>query len=166
MKQKYQIVKDMQSKQLLIKEFAVLASNPRRKDVPTILEEDYTQLTEQTYDLKEVKKAISEGKNSLIGLLRNRNFFPVGWCIDKISDAVIAMFESKEEQSEDLVFDDKNFIAQHLVEREIPVEIEEILEAPDDDDIDDLLTEDDEVDVSPAKNIKADKNEKLDEDNS
>ena len=57
MKQKYQIVKDMQSKQLLINEYAVLASNPRRKDVPTILEEDYTLLSEQTYDHKEVNKA-------------------------------------------------------------------------------------------------------------
>lgn len=153
MKQKYQIVKDMQSKQLLIKEYAVLASNPRRKDVPTILEEDYTLLSEQTYDHKEVKKAISEGKNTLIGLLRSRNFFPVGWCIDKISDSVIAMFESKEEQSEDLVFDDKNFIAQHLVERDMPVEIEEILETPDD--IDELLTEDDSVEDGADKTIPA-----------
>ena len=161
MKQKYQIVKDMTSKELLIKEYAVLASNPRRKDLPTVLEEDYALLSEQKYDNKAVKDAISRGKNALIEFLRDYNFFPVGWCIDKIADTVIAMFESKEDQSEELVFDDKNFIAQHLVEREIPVEIKEILETPED--IDELLTEDENVDAGAAKTVSNNKHEQLNE---
>jgi hypothetical protein len=163
MKQKYKIVKDINSKELLIKEFAVLASNPRRKDLPTILEEDYALLSEQTYDNKEVKESISQGKIALIAFLRNSNFFPVGWCIDKIADSVITMFDSKEEQSEELVFDDKNFIAQHLVEREMPVEVEleEILETSDD--IDKLLTEDETVEVDASKTTPNNNHEQLDE---
>ena len=161
MKQKYKIVKDMKSNELLIKEYAVLASNPRRKDLPTILEEDYTLLSEQTYDNKAVEESISQGKNILIAFLRNGNFFPVGWCIDKIADSVVTMFESKEEQSEELVFDDKNFIAQHLVEKEMPVEIEEILDTPKD--IDDLLKEDETVETEAPKATPKKKQAKVDE---
>ena len=163
MKQKYKIVKDINSKELLIKEYAVLTSNPRRKDLPTILEEDYALLSEQTYDNKEVKESISQGKIALIAFLRNSNFFPVGWCIDKIADSVITMFDSKEEQSEELVFDDKNFIAQHLVEREMPVEVEleEILETSDD--VDKLLTEDETVEVDASKTTPNNNHEQLDE---
>ena len=162
MKQKYQIIKDTTSKQLLIKEYAVLDSNPRRKDLPTTLEEDYALLSEQSYDNKAVVEAISDGKTTLIALLRNNNFFPVGWCIDRIADAVIAMFDTKDEQSEELVFDDKNFIAQHLVESGIQPEvmIEEVLE--DSDDIDDLLDEDDGDDEVPYSDTD-DNHEQYDE---
>jgi len=151
MKQKYQIVKDIKSKELLIKEYAVLASNPRRKDLPTILEEDYALLSEQTYENTAVKASISEGKTALIAFLRNSNFFPVGWCIDKIADSVITMFDTKEEQSEELVFDDKNFIAQHLVESGLPAEVvlEEVLEPSEN--IDDLLKEDKTADIDTSK---------------
>ena len=65
MKQKYHIEKDADNDQLIIREYAVLASNPRRKDLPTILEEDYTLLSEQMYDNKAVRESISQGKNAI-----------------------------------------------------------------------------------------------------
>ena len=60
---------------------------------------------------EDVKKATSEGKDELIMLLRNRHFFPIEMYMDKIADAVIAMYALNDDQYEDLIFDDKEVLA-------------------------------------------------------
>ena len=142
MKQKYRIWKNIKGKELVIREYAVLIGGPRRKDFPGIQEDEFSLLSEQIYDVKAVKVSISEGKSSLISLLRTRHFFPIGQYMDKIADTVMTMFAAKGEQSENLLFDDKEFIYGNPIEEEIEVEIEDEDEAESPDDLDDLLKDD------------------------
>ena len=123
MKQKYHIWKNIKGKELVIREYAVLSGSRRRKDFQRIQEDEFSLLSEQIYDAGAVKKSISEGKSSLILLLRTRHFYPIGLCMAKIADTVVTMFAAKGEQSENIIFDDKEFIYEEQIEQEIAEEI-------------------------------------------
>ena len=142
MKQKYQITKNTKTRQLIIQEYAVLTGTMRRKDFPGTQDDEFSLLCEETYETQSVNNAISEGKSSLIGLLRTRHLFPIGLYMDKIADTVIALFAAKGEQSEMLVFDDKEFIYGDPVEEAIEEEIDEEDEVESTDDLDGLLKDD------------------------
>ncbi len=142
MKQKYQIIKNTKTRQLIIQEYAVLTGTMRRKDFPGAQDDEFSLLCEETYETKSVNKAISEGKASLISLLRTKHLFPIGMYMDKIAETVIAIFAAKGEQSELLVFDDKDFIYGDPVEEEIQEEIADEDEVESADDLDGLLKDD------------------------
>ena len=142
MKQKYQIIKNTKTRQLIIQEYAVLTGTMRRKDFPGAQDDEFSLLCEETYETKSVNKAISEGKASLISLLRTKHLFPIGMYMDKIAETVIAIFAAKGEQSELLVFDDKDFIYGDPVEEEIQEEIADENEVESADDLDGLLKDD------------------------
>jgi hypothetical protein len=123
MKQKYHIRKDVESKTLLIQEFAVLTANTGKQKYPDIQGDDYSLLCEQSYSGREVKSASSTGKDDLILLLRNQHFFPIGTYVDKIADTIMGMYASKGEQREDLIFDDKAALAGSINEQGTIAEI-------------------------------------------
>jgi hypothetical protein len=99
MKQKYEIQKDEDNKRLIIREFAELD-----KDVMSLL-------CEENYDKKAVKSAISAGREALITALRTKNLYPPGLYAGKIADKVAEMYGSKGKVSEEIVFDDLEFLA-------------------------------------------------------
>ena len=142
MKQKYQITKNTKDQQLVIEEYAVLTGTLRRKDFPGAQDDEFSILCEQTYDTKSVKDSISQGKPALINLLRTRHLFPIATFMDKIADSVIALFAAKGDQSELLVFDDKQFIYGDPGEEEIVEDIDEEVDVESTDDLDGLLKDD------------------------
>lgn len=99
MKQKYEILKDEDNKRLIIREFAELD-----KDVMSLL-------CEESYDKKAVKSAIGAGRETLITALRTKNLYPPGMYAGKIADKVMEMYGSKGKLSEEIVFDDLEFLA-------------------------------------------------------
>ena len=133
MKQKYHIWKNDKEKKLLIQEFAILTSNLRKQRIPAIQDDDFSLLCEQTYLGDEVKKASSGGKDHVIELLRSQHFFPIGQYADKIAEAVMAMYSSKGEQYEDLIFDDKEILMDETNQSEAIVEIEKDSSVDDED---------------------------------
>jgi hypothetical protein len=151
MKQKYHIRKNVKEEKLLIKEFAALTADIRKQKFSAIQDEDYSLLCEQIYHGKEVKKATLEGKDELIMLLRNRHFFPIGLYMDKIADAVISMYALKDDQHEDLIFDDKEILAANQVEYEAVAEIEDQTEnASTSSNIDNFLEDEDLPNETPS----------------
>ena len=151
MKQKYHIRKNVKEKKLTIQEFAVLSANTGKQKLPTIQDEDFSLLCEQTYPGEDVKKASSNSKEELIMLLRNRHFFPIEMYMDKIADTVIAMYALNEDQYEDLIFDDKEILAAAAEEAAAVEEIEDHDEDVDNG-IDDLLED---TSDSPDKDAAA-----------
>jgi hypothetical protein len=165
MKQKYRIWKKVKGKELLIQEYAVLTAQSRKQKLPGLVDEDFSLLCEQTYQADEVKKAMSQGNEELIRLLRSRHFFPIGTYMNFIADTVTSMYASKGDQHEDLIFDDKEVLLGTLLETEDETitEIEED-EIGDDqaENIDDLLEDDSPISKKGvADKIKPDE---LDED--
>jgi hypothetical protein len=125
MKQKYLISKENDQKKLIIKEFAELDK------------ERLSLLCEEEYDNNIIKSAISKGKETLISELRTNNMYPPGVYAEKIAQAVIDIFASKESQSVELSFNDIDL----LIKEQAPSEdIDEIESSADD--IDELIGDD------------------------
>jgi hypothetical protein len=106
MKQKYIIKRIAESGELTIQEYAVVNSDSYRKTGATLSDQDFELLSQQSYDIPGVEKALTEGKDSLIGFLRTDQFFPISGFIEKIGTAVVELFEQEERQSVVLMFDD------------------------------------------------------------
>ena len=136
MRQKYTILKDDDSQKLIIKEFAELD-----KEVMSLL-------CEETYESKEVKSAIKKDKDSLISILRTNNLYPPNIYAEKIADAVMALYESKDQDSAELFFDDLELLTR---ERQIEEAVTELEEQSDD--LDELLEDDYEEDFEDKADI-------------
>ena len=139
MKQKFLISKENDKKKLIIKEFAELDK------------ERLSLLCEEEYDNKIIKSAISQGKEALISELRTNNMYPPGVYAEKIAQAVIDIFGSKDSQSIELSFNDVDLLIKEPPPSEDIGEIESIA-----DDIDELIGDDLEKKLE-KKNTKKDK---------
>ena len=104
MKQKYVILKDDENDRLIIREYAELDK------------EIYSLLCEETYGDSNVKQAISGGKEVLISALRTNNFYPPILQADKISDAVMAVYASGNNQAVEIYIDDIEHLAKEPIE--------------------------------------------------
>jgi hypothetical protein len=144
MKQKYEIRKDKDNKELVIREFAELD-----KDALSLL-------CEQTYREKTLKAAIKKGRLSLIAALRTPNMYPAGVYADRLADAVIDLYKSKDLDATEVLFDDLNLVsskrkkATAVVAPEPDTDVDDLLEADDDLDKDGDDTIDDDFEDKPA----------------
>jgi hypothetical protein len=125
MKQKYSILKDGGSNQLIIREYAELD-----KEILSLL-------CEETYENAAVKSAINAGKEAVIATLRTNNLYPPGIYAEKIADAVINFYGSKGKESVDLFFDDIELLTRKSKIKPVVEEIED-----DSTDLDELLEDD------------------------
>jgi len=121
MKQKYLIVNDKENKRIKIQEFAELNK------------ETLSLLCEEAYDYKTIKSAISSGTESLISALRTNNLYPPGIYAAKIASAVAELYNSKDQETLELFFDDINLLAKHRKIAEIAKQLE--TDSPDLDEI-------------------------------
>ena len=123
MKQKYVILKNTKKNELIIKEFAEL-----NKDA-------FTLMCEETFHDKLVKSAIKKGSQALIATLRTKNMYPNTIYAAQIAAEVVNLYKSKDADSMELYFDDKEIVTEG---RDAPeplddsesesVEIDELLE--------------------------------------
>ena len=127
MKQKYSIYKDTGNEKLIIKEYAELD-----KEILSLL-------CEESYPDDAIVTAIQSGASALVRALRTRNMYPPSTFANKIATAVISLYENGEEQSIEIMFDDKE-----LFEKEEETAGSEDSVDADSEDIDELL--DDEID--------------------
>ena len=106
MKQRYNISHDEKTNELTIQEYAVVAGNIKRHEISAIARDDFTLLCTETYEDKEIKKAISEGKDALVTVLRTDNLYPIGTYADVIAESVIEIYGQNDRPSKELLFDD------------------------------------------------------------
>ena len=106
MKQRYFISRDEKTSALTIEEYAVVAGNIKRHEISAIPRDDFTLLCTETYEGKAIKKAISEGKEALVTVLRTDNLYPIGTYANVIADSVIEIFGKNDHFSKELLFDD------------------------------------------------------------
>ena len=125
MKQKYLILKNDEKTKLIIREFAELDK------------EMFTFLCEETFDDASVRSAIAIGEDALIAKLRTKNLFPIGIYAKELALAVTKMYESGNDQSVELIFDDHDLMKKEQREPLVDDDIEDELV-----EIDELLDED------------------------
>ena len=99
MKHKYLILKNEDQSELIIREFAELD-----KDAMSLL-------CEETYDNKKIQSAVKKDKEAVVGALRTPNMYPAGIYAGRIAESVIALYESGDQDSIEVFFDDFEFVA-------------------------------------------------------
>jgi hypothetical protein len=139
MKQKYTIIRDNKNKQLIIREFAELD-----KEILSLL-------CVETYEQKMIVAAIKSGKENLISALRTNNLYPPGIYAEKIADAVKELYATRGKESEDLFFDDLEFLAR--ADKPRPRAAEEPVVEQDEEE-DELLEDDFESDYEDKDQLK------------
>ena len=122
MKQKYLILRNDKKTNLIIKEFAELDK------------EVFSFLCEESFDDESVESAIAKGKEALIATLRTKNLFPIGIYAEKIAETVMGIYESGNDQSVELFFNDLDLLTK---DQEKPLIADDIESEPAE--IDDLL---------------------------
>jgi len=150
MKQKFQIQKSDAEQHLIIRESAELD-----KDVMSLL-------CEVTFEADTIKKAIKNGREGLIAALRTRNMYPPRAYAEMIADAVQNLYQSKGNDTAELLFDDLDLLNHERSAAAVLDDIEE--EASE---IEDLLEDDFEDDYEETSDIKKIKSPiKIDDDSS
>jgi hypothetical protein len=98
MRQKYVILKNDEKNELILRAFTEI---------------DNTGLVlacEETYDEKIIKSTIPKGKNALISILRTQNIYPPGLYAEIIAESVMELYNSKNINTKELLFDDMTFL--------------------------------------------------------
>ncbi len=111
MLQRYDISMDSKTNCLSIKEFAVLERKSRKSEHLDPAEENYSLIHEETYEVDIIRKAINNGKVSLITELRSDDFFPIQSYMKIIADSVIELFDDNSNNFTELFFDDRTLFS-------------------------------------------------------
>ena len=106
MRQKFVISRNHVKNKLKISEYAIIDKMPKYAVVQIQQDERYTLLGEETYSGEVVASSISKGKGELLAMLRTKNLFPIELYANEIVDSVIALYQSAQDQSTELFFDD------------------------------------------------------------
>ena len=111
MKQRYFISRDKNTSELTIEEYAAVAGNVKRYEISALAQDDFTLLCTETYEGKTIKKAISQGKETLVSVLRTDNLYPISIYANLIADSVIELYGKDGKLSSELLFDDLDLLA-------------------------------------------------------
>ena len=114
MRRKYIISRDVRSKQLTIREFAVIDKNIKKPDTSQLKTDSYVLLCQETYESEDIVRSISKGMHSLISSLRTLSLFPIETTIFKIAESVAALYSVSRDESVELLFDDTEFFSKNL----------------------------------------------------
>lgn len=117
MRQKFLVRRDIERNELTIQEFASLDKEIKGREFIGIDKESFSLLCKETYDGKIMRSAIKKGKGTLVAELRTKNMFPIGLYVDKIAESVMELYESKNLDAFELLFDDKEFLG---INRSVP----------------------------------------------
>jgi hypothetical protein len=111
MKQRYFISRDKNTSELTIEEYAAVAGNVKRYEISALAQDDFTLLCTETYEGKMIKKAITQGKETLVSALRTDNLYPISIYANVIADSVIELYGKDGKLSRELLFDDLDLLA-------------------------------------------------------
>ncbi|MCF8079228.1 MAG: hypothetical protein K9K88_08115 [Desulfobacterales bacterium] len=137
MRQKFIVRKNDGGQMLIVQEYAELD-----KDILSFI-------CEERYPLGQIEQAMQGGREALIARLRTDNMYPPILYAQAIADLVMAQLTEGEDDRQELVFDDSNYIAKDL---QAPLEESELKD--EESDIDELLDEDLEDEYDDKKIMK------------
>ena len=110
MRQKFVISRNVDKNRLKIREYAILTRLPKNTAVLVQQKDQYSLLGQETYDDDIVASSISRGKRALVATLRTNNLFPIQPYANKIAESVMALYDSVDDDSTELFFDDVDLL--------------------------------------------------------
>ncbi|RZB35666.1 MAG: hypothetical protein SRB2_02963 [Desulfobacteraceae bacterium Eth-SRB2] len=110
MRQKYVISRDGAKNKLKISEYAIIDKDLKKAASSMLQKGDFSFLCEETYESEIIVSSISKGMNALVEILRTHNIFPIEPYSTKIAESVMALYNSSEDGSVELFFDDVDLV--------------------------------------------------------
>jgi hypothetical protein len=153
MKQKYSIVKNDKTNELIIREFVKLDKL-----------DTYTLTFEETYGNEAIESAVSRGKTALIPILRTPGFYPPGVFLEKICESIIKLYNSGGNKTIELFINDKDYLSKEMRTSEDREYIEEETDELDTsvgvetDELNDLIANDDSLSKNVPLKVMNDEN--------
>ena len=111
MRQKYVISRNNAKNKLKIREYAILDRKLKKMASSMLKKESFSFLCEETYESEIIVSSISKGMNALVAILRTHNIFPIEPYATKIAESVMALYNSSEDGSAELFFDDLDLVS-------------------------------------------------------
>lgn len=111
MRQKYVISRNDTKNNLKIREYAIIEKNRNKRASSMQQKGNFVFLYEETYESDIIVNSISKGKNALIATLRTNNMFPIKPYVIKIAESVTVLYNSPEEDSVELFFNDVDLVS-------------------------------------------------------
>jgi hypothetical protein len=111
MRQKYVISRDGDKDKLKIREYAVIDKNMKKVASSMLRKGSFSFLCEETYENEIIVSSISKGMNALVAILRTHNIFPIEPYCTKIAESVMGLYNSSEDGSVELFFDDIDLVS-------------------------------------------------------
>ncbi len=111
MRQKYVISRDDAKDKLKIREYAIIDKNLNKVASSMLQKASFSFLCEETYESEIVVSSISKGVNALVATLRTHNIFPIQTYAIKIAESVMTLYDSSEDGSVELFFDDVDLVS-------------------------------------------------------
>ena len=111
MRQKYVISRDCAKDKLKIREYAIINKNMKKVASSMLRKGHFSFLCEETYASEHIVNSISKGKHALVSSLRTHNIFPIEPYAAKIAESVMALYDSTEDGSVELFFDDADLLS-------------------------------------------------------
>jgi hypothetical protein len=111
MRQKYVISRNGDKDKLKIMEYAIIDKNLNKVASSMLRKGSFSFLCEETYESEIIESSISKGINALVAILRTHNIFPIEPYATKIAESVMALYNSSEDSSVELFFDDADLMS-------------------------------------------------------
>jgi len=111
MRQKYVISRNGAKNKLKIREYAILDIRLKKVASSMLKKGNFSFLCEETYESEIIVSSISKGMNALAATLRTNNIFPIEPYVTKIAESVMALYNSSEDGSMELFFDDVDLLS-------------------------------------------------------
>jgi hypothetical protein len=111
MRQKYVISRDGDKNNLKIREYAIIDKNLKKVASSMLQKGSFSFLCEETYENEMIVSSISKGMNALVAILRTHNIFPIEPYATEIAESVMALYNSSEDGSVELFFDDVDLLS-------------------------------------------------------
>jgi hypothetical protein len=111
MRQKYIISRNGADSKLKIMEYAIIDKNMRKVASSMLQKDNFSFLCEETYESKAILGSIAKGMSALVAILRTNNIFPIEPYANKIAESVMSLYNSAENGSVELFFDDIAFVS-------------------------------------------------------
>jgi len=111
MRQKYVISRNGAKNNLKIREYAIIDKNLNKVASSMLQKGSFSFLCEETYESEIIESSISKGMNALIAILRTDNIFPIEPYSTKIAESVMTLYDSSEDGSMELFFDDVDLVS-------------------------------------------------------
>ena len=111
MREKYVIFRNNAKNNLSIREYAIIDKNLNKVASSMLQKGSFSFLCEETYESEMIVRSISKGMYALVDILRTDNIFPIEPYSTKIAESVMALYNSSEDESVELFFDDVDLVS-------------------------------------------------------